>query len=104
MPFKQQEAWATGSGWRRTRNCARACSTAAPVKGFRCRPVACAAASPGAGVGKPPGKEPAGCFAEDAPQALWGFRRCLRHGNAAVTPVPPDDGIIRRAGERRRPR
>jgi hypothetical protein len=31
-----------------------------PVKGFGCRPVVTSPAAPRAGVGKPPGKEPAG--------------------------------------------
>ena len=29
-------------------------------------------------------------FAEDAPQALWGFRRCLRHGQAVLPPLRED--------------
>ena len=75
------------------------------MKGFRCRAIAGVATSPLAGVGKPPGKEPAGCFAEDAPQALWGFRRCLRHGQAVLTPLREDVrqilGVVLPAEERR---
>src|SRR5262245_4688223 len=50
----------------------------------------CAATSSRAGVGKPPRKEPAGCLVEDVPQVLWGFCRCLRHGQAATTPLRED--------------
>jgi len=71
-----------------------------------CRPIAGVATSPRAGVGKPPGKAPAGRLSEGAPQALWGFRRCLRGRNAVAIPLRDEfllmPGGIRSAGERRR--
>ena len=51
-----------------------------------------------AGVGKPPGNEPAGRLADGTPQALWRFRHCLRHGNALLTSLskkrPRMTGVI----------
>ena len=46
---------------------------AAYVKGCGHRPLTDAATRPGAGVGKPPGKEPAGGRALSVQQTLWGF-------------------------------
>ena len=43
------------------------------VKGSGCRPIAGASSRTGAGVRKPPGKEPARDGAPEGDRALWGF-------------------------------
>jgi hypothetical protein len=53
---------------------------AAFCKGFGCRPVERWRAAPGAGVGKPPGNEPAGAGRDVG--GLWGFDGCGRLGAA----------------------
>lgn len=52
---------------------------AADVKGCGRRPLTDAATHTGAGVGKPPEKEPAGGRALSVPQTLWGFGSWRRY-------------------------
>ena len=72
-----------------------------PVKGFRCRPVACAAASPGAGVGNPSQRENSQCrgvasaetwFADDAVPVRHSSATALGHDE------PPDYGSTFKSG------
>jgi hypothetical protein len=69
-----------------TRSPGCALSPAGLVMGFGCRPFTSAATGAGAGVRKPPGKEPAEYWGTVAPQALRGFggRGGRRGGGQAV--------------------